>query len=163
MLLQYSWAMQALYFWIPNNLNIDEHLENYDFSNIDGFNKDKLHYLLHLISDIPSCNKDKVTETGYISLNATLLQKWVANYKQYIDLLIKTGIVECDGEYHVGKKSRGYRFTEAYRTPLRKVLVTDLGLISKVKTWRLANDLCEQTNVATSTINQIAYSSYMHI
>lgn len=52
----------------------------------------------------------------YINLHSVVLQSILGTHyaKNILDLLIKKNIIECDGKYHRGEKSFGYRFTRKY-------------------------------------------------
>lgn len=134
----------AHYFWVPNNLDIDDLLKDYLFTKIAGFHRDNLYYILHLINEIPANKKDIITGDGYVPLNAILLRKWVRDYGKYISCLIELGVIETDGRYILNAKSKGYRYSTLYRTKLKKVLVTDLTLIKKLNEWQVSNDYTKQ-------------------
>ena len=130
----------AHYFWIPQNLDVDALLIDYEFTEIPAFHRDNLYYILHLINEIPANNKDIVAEDGYVPLNAVLLRKWVRDYEKYIKCLLELSVIETDATYIMGVKSKGYRYCLKYRACLRKVLVTDTTLIKKLNEWQADND-----------------------
>lgn len=114
---------------IPNNLDLNAHLDKYplegygNFIQQDGiilssknlrFDKDKLIYLIGLISSIPARNKDSVTENGYVIINASYLQGFFKDYVDYLDYLIGTGVLVSDNHYVPGVKSKGYKFGSEY-------------------------------------------------
>lgn len=119
---------------IPSNFDIDVHLANYPLTNykfiIDNaghiksvnlngtigavFDKDRLIYIISLVSSIPAKNKDSITEDGYVFINSTLIRNFFKDYLSYLDYLILTGVLCADGQYIQGKKSIGYKFTERY-------------------------------------------------
>lgn len=117
--------------FIPENLDIDAHLSQYplvdygNFSQKDGvilssknlrFDKDKLIYLIGLISSIPARNKDSITESGYVIINASYLQGFFKDYVDYLDYLIGTGVFVSDNHYIPGVKSKGYKFGSEYES-----------------------------------------------
>lgn len=126
------------YALIPNNLDLDSHLAEYPLTdylfmkmpneriksiNKNGveqsyFDKDRLIYLIGLISSIPAKNKDSITEDGYVLINSKLLRNFFKDYISYLDYLIQTNIIVTDGVYIAGKKSLGYKFAEDYNTTL---------------------------------------------
>ena len=55
-------------------------------------------------------------EDGYVPINASKLQNKVRYYKQYLDYLIVNNILETNGYYTKGKKSKGFRLTNKYST-----------------------------------------------
>lgn len=119
---------------IPENLNIDEHLQAYpvtDYSfvrtnsdhirsvnryNTMGsyFDEERLIYLIGLISSIPSKNKDSIDERGFVHINTPLLRNFFKDYLSYLDYLVRTGIFICDGQYIPGIISRGFKFAPQY-------------------------------------------------
>lgn len=119
---------------IPENLNIDEHLQvypikNYYFAYVDNihiksinrngtlgsyFDKERLIYLIGLISSIPAKNKDSIDENGFVRINTPLLRTFFKDYLSYLDYLVRTGIFICDGHYIPGKISRGFKFAPQY-------------------------------------------------
>jgi len=124
---------------IPANLNLKDHLINNPITNymfvMDNtnhirsvtrsgyltsssliFDKDRLIYIIGLISSIPAKNKDSITDDGFVSINSTFLRNFFKDYLSYLDYLILTGILCTDGQYIQGEKSIGYKFTEIYAT-----------------------------------------------
>lgn len=121
---------------IPSNLDIEAHLAQYPVTDymfvedntghirsvtLDGslrssqyFDKDRLIYIIGLISSIPAKNKDSITEAGYVPINSKLIRSSFKDYLPYLDYLIRTGVLCTDGHYIQGEKSKGYKFTEQY-------------------------------------------------
>lgn len=117
--------------FIPENLDLNAYLSQYplvdygNFSQKDGvilssknlrFDKDKLIYLIGLISSIPARNKDSITENGYVIINASYLQGFFKDYVDYLDYLIGTGVFVSDNHYIPGVKSKGYKFGSEYES-----------------------------------------------
>ena len=127
---------------IPSNFDIDAHLNQYPVTDYmfvedntghirsvtqDGslsssqyFDKDRLIYIIGLISSIPARNKDSITEDGYVPINSKLIRNAFKDYHPYLDYLIRTGVLCTDGQYIQGEKSKGYKFTEQYANVLLK-------------------------------------------
>lgn len=119
---------------IPSNFDINAHLANYPLTdykfiidnaghiksvNLNGtvgavFDKDRLVYIISLVSSIPAKNKDSITEDGYVFINSTFIRNAFKDYLSYLDYLILTGVLCTDGQYIQGEKSKGYKFTERY-------------------------------------------------
>ena len=115
---------------IPENLDIDRHIEqfpltNYKFKKKKGtdvicskggvkFDKDRLAYIIGLLSSIPASRKDSITEDGYVPIYSKYIQKFFSDYKCYLNYLIRTGIVISNRSYKIGKKSIGYKFASKY-------------------------------------------------
>jgi hypothetical protein len=100
--------------FLPENLNLDEILQNNP--PLFKYHRDGFIHILNLLTEIPSKKKDLMDEKGYVPINAELLKKRVHNYAHYLGYLIDAGVIETDGFYVRGEKSRGYRFTEKYQT-----------------------------------------------
>lgn len=128
---------------IPSNFDIDTHLDQYpvtdymfvedntghirsvskngSLSSSQYFDKDRLIYIIGLISSIPAKNKDSITEDGYVPINSKLIKNTFKDYHPYLDYLIRTGVLCTDGQYIQGEKSKGYKFTEQYaNVPLKR-------------------------------------------
>lgn len=71
-------------FYIPNNLNIDDHIKKYDPINIKHFKRIKLAYIL----DIMTSSMDQDLVDGYKNLNAIILKKRIDNYNEYLTYLV---------------------------------------------------------------------------
>lgn len=108
-------------YYVPNNLDIDQHINLYIPSNIIPFQKSKLLYILDLVTTIPANNKGLELSNGFVPINAKMLQTKVRNYKQYLDYLISSKVFEVNKQYIPSEKSRGYKFSKQYATPVRIV------------------------------------------
>lgn len=100
-------------YFIPANLDLDKLLSEH-IPSIKNFKKQYLLYIIDLITTIAANNKDLINTKGFIPINAALLQKKIRNYKEYINYLIESGIIETDNRYVSGEKSKGYKFTNHY-------------------------------------------------
>lgn len=111
--------LRSLNKYIPENINIDELLEQFPPS--FSLERDKLVHLLSLLNEIPAYDHRKYEDAeGWIPINTTLVQKQgIRDFPKYRDWMIDTGIIETDNRYLVGVKSRCYRFTEKYQTIVR--------------------------------------------
>ncbi|RAJ04076.1 hypothetical protein LX64_02953 [Chitinophaga skermanii] len=125
--------MNQFNFLIPENLDLDEIIKNNPIVDFKSFNREKLLYVLHLLADIPSNNKDLANEEGYVPINAEILKQWInKGYSRYLKYLIDAGIIETDNQFVVGLKSRGYRFCPVYQQPLKSIPVTNSILLKKM-------------------------------
>lgn len=122
------------YALIPSNWDYERHIAEYPLTdylfmetsngriksiNRNGreqsyFDKDRLMYIIGLISSIPAKNKDSITEDGFVLINSKLLRDFFKDYRSYLDYLLQTNVLITDGEYISGKKSLGYKFSEQY-------------------------------------------------
>lgn len=112
--------------YLPVNLDLDQLIyDNPRPSTFNPYKKDKLMYIIHLLSAMPLMNKDLLFE-DFIPLNAQMLQKCIQNYNDYLKyLIIDLKIIETNGQYIVGQKSKGFRLTEKYRTTVEAVSYSD--------------------------------------
>jgi hypothetical protein len=123
--------------FIPENLDIDQLM----YDNPPNFKKykckrDKLLYIIHLINALSLYKKDLMYDR-FVPLNATLLQDNISNYKEYIDYLLHDlKIIETDGHYIPGFKSKGYRLVDRYNTEVVSTEVRDFTFYRKLKTER---------------------------
>lgn len=104
--------------YVPQNLDIAALINDFLPGRLKSLQKDKLLYILGLISLVPSRNKKLRYDNGYVPLNASLLRNNIKDYKVYLDYLIKMQVLECDYHYITNEKSYGYRFTKRYLTVL---------------------------------------------
>ena len=118
--------------YIPENLDIFELTHNNPPS-FKPYKLDKLCYILHLINAIPLMDKDIQSE-DFVPINAKKLQDKIQNYKKYLNYLEHDlQIIESDNHYVVGEKSKGFRFIEEYRTPVKSMQVEDFTFRNKLK------------------------------
>ena len=110
-------------YYIPETLDIDQYIKEIPSNVINPFKKAKLLYIIDLITTIPANNKGLKLMNGYVPINAQFLQKKVRNYKQYLDYLVATNVFEVSKQYIPGERSRGYKFSKQYTTPVQIVTV----------------------------------------
>jgi hypothetical protein len=88
------------------------HIENeVGLQEIKPCKLDHLYYILSLFVTLPSQNSGLIDEDGFLTLNSTLLQNYVHNYKDYIKFLIRLQIISeplLNG-YVVGVSSKRYK------------------------------------------------------
>ena len=88
---------------------------------------DKFNYVLHAIYIARKVDK-RNTSVSYIPLSSKVLEKitHARMYKSILGLWIEAGVIECDNQYITGEKSKGYRFTAAYRKErVKRVKIMD--------------------------------------
>lgn len=118
--------------YLPDNLDVFELTHN-NPPNFKPYKLDKLSYILHLINAIPLMDKDIQSE-DFVPINAKKLQDKIQNYKKYLNYLEHDlQIIESDNHYVVGEKSKGFRFVEKYRTPVKSMQVEDFTFRNKLK------------------------------
>ncbi len=104
---------------------------------IKYFKKDKLFYILSLIHEIPARNKrNGMSENGYTNLNSTLLQKFIYEYRNYLDYLIFHDVIKCNNRYKPGERSKGYRLRQEYKGQVIFATIQNPVLIRKLKGYK---------------------------
>lgn len=146
---------------IPENFDIDRHIEqfpltNYKFRKKRGtdviyskggtkFDKDRMAYIIGLISSIPASDKDSITEDGYVKIYSKYIQRFFPDYKCYLDYLIDTGVIISNGHYEIGKHSIGYKFAPEYE---------NVGLVKYVYHRNIKDAEPSSTTVPAQTFNK---------
>ena len=146
---------------IPENLDLDKHIEHfpltiYKFRKKRGtdviyskggtkFDKDRMAYIIGLISSIPASYKDSITEDGYVKIYSKYIQKFFPDYKCYLDYLIDTGVIISNGHYEIGKHSIGYKFAPQYE---------NVGLVKYVYNRNLQGKEESATAIPAQTYNK---------
>ena len=106
--------------YIPSNLDFNKLLR--ENPPTDGFkpNKDKVYYFVSQILSLFPLQQSMRLEYGdYTYLNAHQLKKAIGNeVKSLIHWLISSNVIESDGYYIKGLKSKGYRLTAYYANAL---------------------------------------------
>lgn len=112
-----------LHYYFPENLDLDYLIHN-NYPVFKPFVKEKARYLLHLISAQRLKKKDSVCEK-YTKLSSKMMQDMVHNYYEYWDYFKNDlKIVERTKSYQTDKYCKGYKFVEAYDTPIVKSSLT---------------------------------------
>lgn len=92
---------------------------------------DNFKYIIGLVTEIPLYNKEIRENSDYIPFHAQTLQSCVHEYKDYINYLVLNGILETDNHYIPDRKSKGYRFTQLYATPLKRDTISKPSLLRR--------------------------------
>jgi hypothetical protein len=102
--------------FIPENLDLEKHLEMFPPTEISYFKMDRL---IRIISILYGDNvNEKYVKNGFICLSSKYLQKIVRQPSQYTKYLLRTCIIECDYKAYKGLKSFGYKISAKYREAL---------------------------------------------
>lgn len=122
--------------YIPENLDLELLLENHptDIPNA----KDYLAVIVDSIHSSIATKKDLDIEAmqGFTRLYSPILKYYCNLYKPLVEWLENNGIIETDNSYSNFTNSgysKGYRFTQHYRTKLKPYLVTTGTLVKKLK------------------------------
>lgn len=140
LLLAFAGKFHRAYVILPNNFDLECHKtqcppENYGFRRRIIFRDFKVLYILHLLSSIPGRNSDLITENGFIPIHTPTLQRHMRDYNLYLDYLVNTGVLVCDGQYIAGERSRGYKWAPQYENSVyesKLVLIGDYSQDSQI-------------------------------
>ncbi|WP_074780453.1 hypothetical protein [Draconibacterium orientale] len=131
-------------FWeIPSSLNLEDILKKRppEFK----YKIDKFYYILDYLArgmDVEDLDNNE----GFINLNAKRLQEAVHDYKDYLDYLLKRGIISTDMIYIVGKKSKGYRINsnKEHKVSVQRIPITSWPMQKKKR--KEQEDLVAENN-----------------
>jgi hypothetical protein len=126
--------MKKSYF-IPGNLDVDFLITQFPTDNIAGFKKERLLYIIDLITSIPANNRDLEMFNDYVPIYSQLLRRRVRNYHDYLKYLISAEVFEMDPGYCKGH-SKGYRFTTKYDHLVEQVSVENTVFKKRVPNTR---------------------------
>lgn len=117
-LLAFSGKVHKARVLLPVNFDLERHKaqyppENYGFQN-KAFRNFKALHILNLLSEIPGWNSDLIREDGFVPIHMTTLRNRMKDCKLYVDYLVNTGVLVCDGRYIIGEKSMWYRWADQY-------------------------------------------------
>lgn len=120
--------LRSLTLYVPENFDIDDLVKK----NPPKFkyHRDFFIYIIHLITDIPSRNKDE--DMYYVPLYSTLLRQRDREYRKYLDYLVEYGVLDENRQYIVGKQSRSFKFTNKYQTLVKPTTITKYTLIKSI-------------------------------
>ncbi len=124
--------MRTIKQYIPSKIPVDEIINNYPPVAINNFKRDNLIHILNLITEIPSNRERSEDSDGYVPLNSKKLQGQIHNYREYLDYLLSTGILETDGFYITGEKSTGYRINPEFMSEVVVHGIKDYFLVRKI-------------------------------
>jgi hypothetical protein len=149
--------------YIPQNLDIFK-LTNSIPPTFKPYKIDKLCYILHLINAIPLMDKD-IQNEDFVPINAQRLQSDIQNYKKYLNYLEHNlKIIEADNHYIVGEKSKGFRFVEAFRTPVKSMQVEDFTFRNRLKSHKnRKKDSVKHLNFLTKWFNPKLQIDYNYV
>jgi hypothetical protein len=143
---------KRLTLYIPSNFDIDVLVRKSppDFN----YHRDNFVYLVHLITDIPSRNKD--VEMDYVPFYSSLIQRRVREYRKHLDYLVNNGVLLENRQYIVNKQSRSFKFTSTFDTPIKPIFITKATLIKSIlKFINLDNKLID--NCFDNNVQELSY------
>lgn len=135
--------MTDMLIYVPDNLDewgLYENypLENYTFRNT--FDRLEMLFMVSRLIEVPFINRDHIDDDGYVKLKAKYLQNIVPSYLDYLNYLEEAKIILVDKHYIKGKKSRGYRLREPYRSSpgLKEIPIgLDTFLYKKIRNFEV--------------------------
>lgn len=113
--------------YVPEKIDIYKLINGSPLSHIKGFHPDKLLLILSEITEKP------VASSGFAEIHTKRFQDYVHNYKDYLEYLDSTGVIERDlsFSYELHHKVRGYKFSEHYSSTIKGVEINYLPIIKK--------------------------------
>lgn len=128
--------------------------KNFEVSSIKGYNHrwhEKYVWFIHtvLFDSLQSGNKF----IGYVNLRSKLLKKFIGDvyYKQIIQQLVESGIIEANEKFSNGAFSKSYRLSPKYsKSGIRSIRLDKQTYCRKIEKYRqnyLADILKEQENI----------------
>ncbi len=118
--------------YLPENLNLETILNN----NPPPFKYriDKFQRIGSLLTEIPANNKELLSDSGFVPINAQILQSSIHDYSRYLTYFIENTIMETDNQYIKGQKSKCFRFTDQFQTPITPVVIDNKRYIQTLNT-----------------------------
>lgn len=116
---------------LPENFDLERHKEQYPPQEYGfkhkAFRDFKALYILNLLAEIPARNSDLIREDGFVPIHTPTLRNHVKDCKYYVDYLVNTGILVCDGQHIIGEKSRWYRWADPYISEAFHAIESEIG------------------------------------
>src|SRR5205823_14153911 len=125
-----------IYFNVPKNFDADKVVPAEGRTDWRQKITDGMHYMLHLLTPNPFEKKkqEQLELHGFIPLMASLLKKILGDdYKLILSLLLNAGVIETDGSYTVGSKSKSYRVAAAYMGQTKRLKLVSEGIKKRYK------------------------------
>lgn len=65
--------------------------------------------------------------TGFVPIHTPTLRNHLKDCKYYIDYLVNTGVLVCDGQHIIGEKSRWYKWADPYTGKTFHSIESEIG------------------------------------
>lgn len=118
--------------FLPANLDLQEIVRACPPS-FDGFDIDKLTYLLGLIESVPLKPKNEKKD-GFTLLSSRHMQSVVIDYSQYFAYAhSEAKLIDINASYRKHHYSKGYRFKEPYTGQINKVTYQSKSIPKKLR------------------------------
>lgn len=132
--------------FIPKDLPLGQHLQTHVPFN--GFEKEKLLYIIHLIVNLPVYNKQLTVIDGFVPISASALQDVLPDYKKYLDYGVTSGLLACDEVYVSSLKCKGYKLLLPYGKKYT---------VHNVQTYHMQKHLNAQFRVQQKTLQNYLF------
>lgn len=129
-------TMSEMRFRIPENLNIDEVIENNkEIFYRSNLKKGKLIFIMDALINSRAKHRSELNEHDkkFAPLSTEILQEVVYDYKNYLNFLVDTGIWLSDNHFIPGEKCKGYCFNIPYDGQRLKEERIDCYILKKAK------------------------------
>ena len=148
--------------YIPHKIDLDKLIEEYPVEgHIKNFKKDNLIHIISLLTELPASAERYDEDEGFVQLNAGKLQSRIHNYREYLDYLLASKVIETDNHYVVNLKSRGYRFTPTFNSEITAKQISDWPLIKHImKDKEIDPDLKKHHNYVIKWWDEDLYINY---
>jgi hypothetical protein len=113
--------------FVPENIDLDKLINNSQVSQIKGFHPDNLLWIMSEITEKP------LASSGFAEIHSKRFQAYVHEYKEYLDQLAASGIIERDLSFshELVKKVRGYKFSDQYSPTIKGIGINYLPIVKK--------------------------------
>jgi hypothetical protein len=119
---------------IPTNLDLRALQEEMGVK-LKPKEQQKIYYICHCLISSYASHRDLLEEADnpFIPLSSAVLQSIINDYARYLDLLQEWGVIESDGQFILGEKCKGFRFTDQYRGNYKNEVLNDFTLVKAIK------------------------------
>lgn len=113
--------------YVPENIDIAKLIRSCPVNQINDFHPDKLIWILSEIAEKP------IASSGYAEIHSKRFKSFVHNYKDYIQCLDATGIIEQDLSFShvIVSKVRGYKYSDQYSSTIKGIEIDYLPIVKR--------------------------------
>ena len=119
--------------YIPSTLDIDKFLEQNPPHK--KLKRDKIILILHIINTVPILHPDRWYKSEWVLISSRTLNSLIHNYWEYLEYLLSSGLIETNGQYILGSRAKGYKFSDINHIacPSKIVILTDKSLLKAIE------------------------------
>ena len=116
--------MTIKYYYIPKKLDLDALVTTLPIGS--KLDKDKIGWLISNIYRQCSIQKDDYEQFGQVNLSSKIMQSYVHNYKEGLEILNLNGIISSTNSYSNGTNSycKSYSISESYKGDVQRFTYT---------------------------------------